>query len=188
MDQQEEETIEQHDSTAANGISSQSSSPVLEAQQQASAVPNLNKKPPKSDISGGWTNMTLMKSYLCGALKHAVYKPRGKPSDVWQRGIHAIHLADDTVIENWYICKRKDTNQNDCNRLFNLKLRHGNKSLREHCEKHDRNEAEKQDEKYFLVSYEQMVNALDKSNLVGDSYGLVSFREVLPRPEVMGNW
>lgn len=140
----------------------------------------------KPDISAGWTKTTILSAYLSGALKHAIFKPRGKPSNVWERGMHAVCKTDNTVIENWYICKRQNSKQEDCNELFNLKLSHGNKRLREHCEKHEIDD-EKQ-EKYFSVSYEQMISALDKANLLGDSYGLISFRKVLPRPDAMGNW
>lgn len=139
----------------------------------------------KEDISGGWTNMTLFNSYLGGALKHDVYKPRGKGSDVWARGINAIYKADNTIVPDWYICKRMNAEMNDCNQLFNLKLRQGNSRLREHCDKHDQ---EGKQEKLFQVSYEQMISALDKANLVGDSYGIVSFRAHLPRPELMKIW
>lgn len=143
------------------------------------------KKRPKADISGGWTDLTLRNSYLAGALKHAVYKPRGKPSDVWTRGIFAIYKADDAIVPDWYICKRKDEMMNDCNQLFNIKLRDGNSRLREHCDKHDQKENQ---EKFFRISYDQMVSALDKANLFGDNYGVVSFRQLLPRPEVMEIW
>lgn len=148
----------------------------------ATAVIKVHSKP---DISGGWTKTAMLSAYLAGALKHAIYKPRGKPSDVWGRGMYAVCRADNTVVENWYICKRMNDQKNYCNELFNLKLSHGNSRLREHCDKHDKDEKQ---EKCFMVSYDQMISALEKANLLGDSCGLVSFRQVLPRPEIMGAW
>lgn len=187
MNQQEQNLQnDKNDPTSSNEMP-QTSSPIrmLPNQLQATTSQEITKNRSKPDISGGWTKTAMLSSYLAGALKHAVYKPRGKPSNVWERGMHAVCKADNTVIENWYICKRKNDKEKDCNDLFNLKLSHGNSRLREHCEKHDKDT--KQD-KLFLVSYDQMISALDKANLLGDSYGLISFRKILPRPEDMGNW
>lgn len=95
--------------------------------------------------------------------------------------MHAICKADNTLIENWFIC----------NELFNLKLSSGNSRLREHCEKHDKQQKqdkEQMKDKLFLLSYDRIISALNKANLLGDSYGVIPFRKILPRPEEMGNW
>lgn len=137
-------------------------------------------KKEKEDITGGWSQTTLLNSYLSGVIKHEVYKPRGKPSDVWQRGLYALYKLDGSIIPDWYICKH-----NDCNQLFNLKLSKGNSRLRDHLAQHDK-EAGKVE--VFSLSYDQMVSVLQRSNIVGDAYGIVRFGEILPRPEAIKNW
>lgn len=180
MDSQDKDLNEQRVSTSPKQVT--------QIQPKTPTSQNANKDHPNGDISGGWTKATILSSYLAGALTHIAFKPRGKASDVWKRGLNAVCKADNTIIDNWYICKRIDEEKKECNELFNLKLSRGNIRLRTHCDKHDQREKDKEEEKRFLISYDEMVSALDKANEVGDSYGLVSFRKFLPRPEVMGDW
>lgn len=116
----------------------------------------------RADISGGYTKSILLNGYASGLLTHVKHKPRGKPSDVWNRGIFALSKSDGTIIPDWYICKR-----DDCNQMFNKKLSQGNSSLRDHLAQHD-----KKSEQRFTLSYDQMISALERAAISGDSYGV----------------
>lgn len=158
-----------------------------------------SKTPPKkADFAGGYNKLSLQTSYKSGLILHTKCKPRGKPSDVWDRGFYALALLNGSIIPDWYICKR-----DDCDEILNVKLSQGNKRLRDHLRQHDKStETEKEnkdehkeehkeehkDEQFFMVSYDQMLSALERSCKIGDSYGLVSFRKVLPRPDIMKTW
>lgn len=120
--------MDQSSSTSRETTTSQATTPQTTASQAINSQPTASQakpsqaKRPKPDISSGWTKTGILGSYLAGALKDTIYKPRGKPSDVWQRGMHAVCKADNTLIENWYICKRMNQKQEVCNELFNLQL------------------------------------------------------------------
>lgn len=170
-------------------INDQSKMENASAPVEPAVVPNSEQqaqqpdKKEREDISGGYTKSNLINSYASGIVKHGKFKPRGKPSNVWDRGIYALYKTDDSIISNWYICKRTE-----CNEFFNMKLSQGNKRLREHLAQHDKDDEKSEPSPSFTVTWEQFYKALNRANTLGDSHGLISFEDVLPKPKEMPIW
>lgn len=68
-------------------------SPEKSPEKTTSKTPS--KKP---DFTGGFNKLSLQTSYKSGLILHTKCKPRGKPSDVWDRGFYALALLNGSII------------------------------------------------------------------------------------------